>query len=375
MNFLILSCSTGEGHNAAARAVQEELTRQGHEAVLQDMMLLAGPHVARAVGGGYVGTVQHAPRLFSALYDAGSHLSSTRRRSPVYYANALVAGRLERLLARGRFDGVVTTHLFCAETLTWLKRHGRLHVPCLAVATDYTCIPFWEETDCDRYVIPHPELTDEFAGRGIPRSRLLAFGIPVSARFSQPMDPAAARARCGLPPDSRVYLVMGGSMGFGQIRQLTDRLAEACLPGEQVVVLCGRNDKLKAAIERRHPAGGPVTAVGYTRRVADYMAGCAVIYTKPGGLTSTEAAVRRIPIVHTSCIPGCETRNLAFFAGHGLSMAARKLPEQVSCGLQLVRDELSAEAMRRAQAEHISPCAASRLVEALVQLCSSRKEE
>ena len=102
--------------------------------------------------------------------------------------------RLERLLARGRFDGVVTTHLFCAETLTWLKRHGRLHVPCLAVATDYTCIPFWEETDCDRYVIPHPELTDEFAGRGIPRSRLLAFGIPVSARFSQPMDPAAARA-------------------------------------------------------------------------------------------------------------------------------------------------------------------------------------
>ena len=78
-------------------------------------------------------------------------------------------------------------------------------------------------------------------------------------------------------------------MGFGQIRQLTDRLAEACLPGEQVVVLCGRNDKLKAAIERRHPAGGPVTAVGYTRRVADYMAGCAVIYTKPGGLTSTRS--------------------------------------------------------------------------------------
>ena len=166
-----------EGHNAAARAVQEELTRQGHEAVLQDMMLLAGPHVARAVGGGYVGTVQHAPRLFSALYDAGSHLSSARRRSPVYYANALVAGRLERLLARGRFDGVVTTHLFCAETLTWLKRHGRLHVPCLAVATDYTCIPFWEETDCDRYVIPHPELTDEFAGGAFPAAGclLLAF--------------------------------------------------------------------------------------------------------------------------------------------------------------------------------------------------------
>ena len=262
MKILILSCSTGEGHNAAARAVLEESQRQGHEAVLQDMMLLAGPHVARLVGGGYVGTVQHAPRLFSALYDAGAFLSSARRRSPLYYANALVASRLERLLARGGFDGVVTTHLFCAETLTWLKRHGRLQLPVLAVATDYTCIPFWEETDCDRYVIPHPDLVEEFAGKGIPRQKLLPFGIPVSERFSQPADPAAARARCGLDAAGRAYLVMGGSMGFGQIRQLTDRLAEDCLPGEQVVVLCGRNDKLRAAIETKHPAGGPVLAVG-----------------------------------------------------------------------------------------------------------------
>ena len=30
------------------------------------------------------------------------------------------------------------------------------------------------------------------------------------------------------------------------------------------------------------------------------------IYTKPGGLTSTEALVKNIPIVHTAPIPGCE---------------------------------------------------------------------
>jgi processive 1,2-diacylglycerol beta-glucosyltransferase len=39
------------------------------------------------------------------------------------------------------------------------------------IATDYTCIPFTEETDCDYYVIPSEELTEEFVKRGIPRER------------------------------------------------------------------------------------------------------------------------------------------------------------------------------------------------------------
>lgn len=38
----------------------------------------------------------------------------------------------------------------------------------VAVMTDYTCIPFWEETDCDYYMIPHESLIPEIVKRGIP---------------------------------------------------------------------------------------------------------------------------------------------------------------------------------------------------------------
>lgn len=38
------------------------------------------------------------------------------------------------------------------------------------------------------------------------------------------------------------------------------------------------------------------------------MAAADVLFTKPGGLTTTEAAVKGIPIVHTRPIPGCETK-------------------------------------------------------------------
>ena len=44
-----------------------------------------------------------------------------------------------------------------------------------------------------------------------------------------------------------------------------------------------------------------------------YLKACDVIFTKPGGLTSTEAAVSGIPIVHIRPIPGCETEKQEIF--------------------------------------------------------------
>ena len=68
MNVLILSCDTGEGHNAAGRAVKACLERRGHRADLVDMMLLKGKRTSKVVGGAYVGLVKHAPMIFGLLY-------------------------------------------------------------------------------------------------------------------------------------------------------------------------------------------------------------------------------------------------------------------------------------------------------------------
>ena len=42
MDALILSCSTGGGHNAAGFAVKEELERRGHKVTMLDPYTLAG---------------------------------------------------------------------------------------------------------------------------------------------------------------------------------------------------------------------------------------------------------------------------------------------------------------------------------------------
>ena len=122
-------------------------------------------------------------------------------KSPVYYANARLGNALADYIVQNHFDAVVTTHLYPAETLTWMKQKGRLTIPCVAIATDYACIPFWEETNCDDYVVPHKDLIPEFASCGIPKEKLLPLGIPVRPAFARPASKEDVRRHLGLPEE------------------------------------------------------------------------------------------------------------------------------------------------------------------------------
>ena len=99
-------------------------------------------------------TVTRRPELFRAVYGLGRGVSSALHpmglKSPVYLLNAgKLARALGELIEKERFDAVIMSHLYPAETLTALKRRGHPLPPTIAVATDHTSIPFWEETECD----------------------------------------------------------------------------------------------------------------------------------------------------------------------------------------------------------------------------------
>ena len=82
MNILILSCDTGGGHNSAARSIQKELIRRGHQTVFLNPFELSGKRVAGAVGGAYVRLVQKHPRAFGMLYKLGALVSRVPGKSP-----------------------------------------------------------------------------------------------------------------------------------------------------------------------------------------------------------------------------------------------------------------------------------------------------
>ncbi len=145
MNVLILSCNTGEGHNAAGRALEEYLKCSGEKVEMLDFMKLASERTSRIVGGTYVSIAKITPHFFGFIYQLGMKVSNKRYKSPVYYANALMAKYLSEYLKKHTMDILVIPHLYPAETITYMKKRGLLRCKTLAIATDYTCIPFWEQ--------------------------------------------------------------------------------------------------------------------------------------------------------------------------------------------------------------------------------------
>lgn len=257
-------------------------------------------------------------------YRAGRAITSARRKSPVYYANALYAEKLYHYIVDNGYDTVVMPHLFPAEALTYMlrKHECRPDIHTYFVGTDYTCIPFTEETEADYYFIAHEDLVEEYVKKGISREKLIPTGIPVSDRFRSLPSRKEARKTLGMAAEGHCILIMTGSMGYGKIESLVQALVLCMDETDHVYIMGGSNEKLKARLREVYQGDERVQVLDYTNKTADYLAASDLLFTKPGGLTSTEAAVAGIPLAHTRPIPGCEDCNQAFYNGHGISISA-----------------------------------------------------
>lgn len=361
MDVLILSCGTGGGHNSAARALREELERRGHRAELLNPYDLKSEALAQKINDSYIEMVQKAPGLFGAVYNAGQLYRKLPCRSPVYHVNRHMVPVMAQYFAAHHYDVVISTHLYPAEILTNMKCRGIGLPKTIFVATDYVCIPFTEETDCDACVIPAKDLAPDFAGRGLPKEKLLPLGIPTRRAFAERQSKEQARGQLGLDAEKTTILVAGGSMGGGRIRDPIRALADAVSrrPDVQLVVVCGSNGELYRELTALKPAHTLV--IGFTGEMAPLMRAADLFITKPGGLSSTEAAVCGVPILHTAAIPGCELCNAAYFASHGMSVLCREPEEVPARAMELLADPKARARMVERQRAMFDGLAASRV--------------
>ena len=358
MDALILSCSTGGGHNAAAAAIKEALTLRGHHAVMLDPYELAGKNLDRKVGNTYIKIAQKTPRLFGVIYKLGDEYRRLPIRSPVYAVNKGMLGKMQAYLQEHPFDVIFTTHIFPGEILANMKNKGVSLPKRIFVATDYVCVPFTEEIDCDYYVTPGKALNPDFVRRGIPEEKLVPAGIPVRQSFCADISREEALEELGLDPQNRYFLLSGGSMGAGLIGKTVGLLCRHLQeqPSCRLIVICGNNEKLMEQLRADYGMDPRVILIGTTDRMALYMKGCDAFLSKPGGLSSTEAAVSGIPLIHISPIPGCENKNMEFFQQCGMSLAIGSRIEELPAALEKL-PELAPQ-MRANQKKYISAAAA-----------------
>ncbi len=375
MKVLVLSCNTGEGHNAAGKAIYEKMIQMGVQCDFADTLAIAGMKVSRTVNNFYVGITTSVPSVFGMMYSIGRSVSNLNTRhlhikSPVYAANTLYRKKLAGFIKAGGYDVAVMPHLFPAECLTSLRRHGMIDIPFICVATDYTCIPFWEETKPDYFVIPHPDLSEDFSSRKIPEDHLLPFGIPVSDRFRTKTDRSQARSELGLPDDKPILLMMSGSMGFGGLENMTHALYARFEGNVRIIILCGRNESMRSHLAEVFADSPDVILQPFTDKVSLFMDAADMVFTKPGGLTSTESAVKNVLLVHTPPIPGCETINAEFFSSRGMSVCPGANAGDAAiadAAYSLWCDKDAQRRMLQAQRDNINPDSADQICSFIIK--------
>lgn len=359
MDALILSCGTGGGHDSAGKAVLEEMKRRGHHVTMLDPYTLKSTKLSRGVDQTYISLVQHAPDAFGAIYKIGDLYRRLPFRSPVYFVNRAMESVMRKYFAENHVDIVIMTHLFPAEIMTNMKLHG-IDIPkTMFIATDYVCTPFTEETICDAYVIPAEDLTEDFESKGIPREKLYPLGIPTDSRFAAEETREQAKQLLGLDPDKKYILVAGGSMGGGKIEKSIARLQRYFSAQKDIVliVICGNNQALFHKLSEQASPG--LIVVGHTDKMADFMRASNMFVTKPGGLSSTEATVCHVPILHTFLIPGCESRNAEYFRSHGMSISGELTDDMLCTAQDILRNHDTGAEMIACQKKWINPNAAA----------------
>jgi processive 1,2-diacylglycerol beta-glucosyltransferase len=378
---LILSASAGSGHIRAAQALEGAFGDLGaaREVRHVDTLTYTNRLFRKVYSDAYLDLVNHAPTVLGWLYDRMDRPHSRHSLNTAF--NKLNTTPFARMLRRYQPDIAVCTHFLPAEIVSRLKRREKLACPLATTVTDLDCHALWLVRATDHYFVAIDETRALMENLGVEPGRISVTGIPIDPVFAAPGDRPALRRKHGLRPDLTTILVSAGGFGVGPIDPLMDSLA-ALKHRAQVVVICGRNARLKKNLDTwvaARPIGtdGVLGNVrfhieGYTTQMHEWMAASDLILGKPGGLTTSEALACGLVMVVVSPIPGQEERNSDHLLEEGAALRCNNLPALAYKIDRLLDDPARLAAMRQNVRRLARPNAAHDIVAKLMTLPSLR---
>lgn len=349
MRTLILSCNTGEGHNSCAKAIQETYAAHDETCDVVDALQFISKRASQFISDWHSRIYRHAPKLYKAGYHTAEERTSVFREGTTVY-RYLTSGseKLYHFILDGGYDNIICTHVFPALALTAMLKHHPMPLVTSFVSTDYTCSPSVENSELDYYFIPDISLTEEFVQCGVPREKLIDSGMPVKQAFYQDTDKAAAKAELGLPADHQHLLVMCGSIGCGPIKELTEDLLIRLTSEQDLTIVCGANEELFAKLERHFAHDPRIHIHGMVDYVPLLIHSADLFLTKPGGLSTSEAAACGVPMLLMDTVAGCEGHNLNFFLRQGIAVTADTPKHLADLAAALLADPEQLQEMSRA---------------------------
>ncbi len=375
---LILSASAGAGHVRAAEAlmkdfVQHPAVQNGGEVQHWDILKYTSAVFRTIYSKVYLDLINRAPWLLGMVYKG---TDKPWKGGIAQAFEKFNSGAFIKALRAFQPDVVVCTHFTPPNIISWLNTHkkgslgGGLKIYPAIVVTDLDLHAMWLTRSYSRYFVALPETKVYLQRMGIAEEQITVSGIPVDPVFRVPKDKAATRRAFGLDPDLFTILISAGGFGVGPVEILLAELQTMKTPA-QVVAIAGKSEELKVKLEKLAKKAPPDAAVkihpiGFTRQMDDYMAAADLLISKPGGLTTSEAMARGLPMCVVNPIPGQEERNSDHLLEAGVAIKCNNPPTLGWKIENLMRDPARLDMMRAKAAAFGKPLAGETIVRELL---------
>lgn len=320
--ILILTLSFGSGHIRAAQSVARELVCRMPDAEIR--LTDALEHCSLPFRAFYVWTywwmIRRAPRLWKRFFE-----SRLKRRdeftAPVWIWKK-GCKRVFSEIKNFQPDAIIACEVGASEIAVIARRGNLTNAEIVNVITDFETEPIWVKPEICAFAVANETVKNQLQNWGADAEKIKICGIPLDESFDKIYDAQKTREQFNL--DARpIVLLMGGGMGPTRMSEVAARLLR---DGSdfQIVALPAKDRKAKAELEKlQNSPTVSLRIVGWTNSIAKLMQAAAVLATKPGGLTLSEAAACSVPLVLFDSIPGPEETNARWFAGQGAGVQTR----------------------------------------------------
>jgi len=321
----IFTASTGSGHNLAAQSLEDALSKSGFETRILDAFKESSAVLDRIMSEGYKQLVENAPRFYEQMYKKFN--KKTPFREHVFgRMSRLMNPELVPLIQEEKPDLIISTHPFVTRLLGTIKEHADIDIPVLAFVTDYKIHDVYIHKMINAYVVGSEYTKKTMMDLGVSPDIIFPFGIPIRRAFTENKTNTTKN-------NSKIkgtVLLMAGSLGSKNMEKAFSALMKIEKP-IRLIVVCGNNEKVFRSIEflkKVYQSEDKLVDIyGFVNNIPELMDDSDIIITKPGGLTSTEAIMKNIPMIIPFCYPGQEEENADYLVESGMAIKVKKIKD------------------------------------------------
>lgn len=310
---LILTTSTGQGHNQAAKSLIDSFSNQGYECIRYDFLGYNSNIIKNIITKGYEISASKLPRIYGLIYKCSDNRSIHSLLNIVFNKSTK---KIRTQIQKVKPDIIIGTHPLSVNIICNLKKKG-LSIPFISVVTDFKAHYTYVNNLVDAYITASEFTKQSLINRNIDPNIIYPLGIPIKESFYEFND------NVPLIKHKNYFnlLLMSGSMGLSSISYVLDELLKN--PNSlRITVVCGNNHKLQKSLQQKAQktySNKILHILGFSNDIDLLMEYSDILISKPGGLTVTEAMVKNLPLIIPFAIPGQETENVEFLTETGIA--------------------------------------------------------